>query len=84
MGNLLNEHNFERIIDNAFYAVVENYYDGDNIDAIISDVIAEIRDSIGDAAFDEIVNYEALNKDLERKTSSYFETYDKVVDSFQK
>lgn len=66
MNKLLNESNFENIIDNAFNAVISNF-DPEYSDYLVDDVICEIREIIGDTAFDELVNYSALVKDIKRR-----------------
>lgn len=73
MNKLLNESNFENIIDNAFNAIMSNS-ELENRDCLIDDVICEIRGTIGDTAFDDLVNYSALVEDLERKVQAFNET----------
>lgn len=73
MSKLLNESNFENIIDNAFNAVMSNSESEDR-DCLVDDVICEIRETIGDTAFDDLVNYPALVEDLERKVQAFSET----------
>lgn len=70
MANLLNENNFGLIIDNAFNAVISNY-DADDFAYAVDDIITEVRESIGEVAFTELVNYEALVKDIESKVENY-------------
>ncbi len=73
MSKLLNESNFENIIDNAFNAVMSNFEPEDR-DYLIDDIICEIREIVGDTVFDELVNYPVLVEDLERKVRAFNET----------
>lgn len=73
MSKLLNESNFENIIDNTFNAVMDCSEPEDR-DCLVDDVICEIREVIGDTAFDELVNYSALVEDIERKVRAFNKT----------
>lgn len=73
MSKLLNESNFESIIDNAFNAVMSNSEPEDR-DHLIDDIICEIRETVGDTAFNDLVNYPVLVEDIERKVRAFNKT----------
>lgn len=67
-NSLFNENNLRNIIDNAFYAWSSCT---DDFDA--DDIISEIRDTIGDFAFDELINYDEVIAIIEGKFAEYEE-----------